>query len=239
MPRPSRRKELIRAAADEFAERGFEGTTIEGIAARVGILKGSVYHYVESKEDLLFEVVEQPAAELLDYLVELSGARIPAAHKLRALFRRQIGIFADYFPAAFVYLGLVGRSIQPKAFKERDARYMELLEGIIQEGADSGEFRLASNAHVTALALVGIMDWMQHWYTPRDRAYPEDLADALFSLAVGGLVAGAPFLASLEELGGRASGDEGAGASKGTCSNGEESRPKVVPMDGRRSTTPT
>jgi AcrR family transcriptional regulator len=190
----------LKAAADEFAERGFDMATIEGIAARVGILKGSVYHYVKSKEDLLFAVVEQPAKELLEYLSDLSVADISAADKLRALFRRQIGLFAEFYPAAFVYLGLIGRSSQPEVFRHRDSQYMELLEGILQEGADQGEFQIALEPRVTALAVVGILDWMQHWFTPRDQAQADALADALFSLAVGGLAAGAPVLEGLPEF---------------------------------------
>lgn len=204
MPRPSRWTELVDAAADEFAERGFDGATIEGIAGRVGILKGSVYHYVRSKEELLFAVVERPATELLEYLAALAVADTSATDKLRALFRRQIGLFADFYPAAFVYLGLIGRSSQPEVFRERDAQYMNFLEDVLQQGVDRGEFQLASTPRVTALGLVGILDWMQHWFTPQDRASTEGLADALFSFAVGGLSAGAPVLAGLadeEEIG--------------------------------------
>lgn len=197
MPRPSRWNDLVEAAAEEFAELGFDRATIEGIAARVGILKGSVYHYVRSKEELLFAVIERPAKELLEYLADLAAADISASDKLRALFQRQIGLFADFYPAAFVYLGLIGRSSQPKVFRDRDAQYMNYLEGILQEGVERGEFQLASTSRVSAFALVGILDWMQHWFNPRDRAGTEELADALFSFALGGLAAGAPVLVGL------------------------------------------
>lgn len=200
MPRPSRWNDLVRAAAAEFAEKGFDLATIEGIAERVGILKGSVYHYVRSKEELLFAVVERPATELLEYLSDLSVADISPTEKLRALFRRQIGIFAEYYPAAFVYLGLIGRNSQPQAFRERDARYMDLLEGILRDGVACGDFQLATSPRVTALAVVGILDWMEHWYTPLGEFHTEDIADALFSFAVGGLSAGGSLMATLPPI---------------------------------------
>ena len=60
MPRPSRWPDIVEAAAHAFRERGFAATSLEDIATEVGIWKGSLYHYIDSKEDLLFAVVRGP-----------------------------------------------------------------------------------------------------------------------------------------------------------------------------------
>ena len=59
--RPSRWNEIVDAAATLFREKGFVATSLEDIAREVGMYKGSLYHYIKSKEDLLFAVVREPA----------------------------------------------------------------------------------------------------------------------------------------------------------------------------------
>ena len=204
MPRPSRWPELLHAAGQEFREHGYEQATLEGIAARLGILKGSIYNYISSKEDLLLAVVEQPARALLDELERLrADTDSGVAVRLRELVRMQIRIFSEYYPAAFVYLQHLGhleQSPQFAEFKQMDARYMAAVEGLVAEGAANGEFSLAAEPRVVARAIVGMIDWMQHWFTPHGEEEDLRLADQLFALALGGLAAGGSMRAVLGAL---------------------------------------
>ena len=83
MPRPSRWPDIVEAAAHAFRERGFAATSLEDIATEVGIWKGSLYHYIDSKEDLLFAVVRGPADRILDDLRLLANLDLPPAEKIR------------------------------------------------------------------------------------------------------------------------------------------------------------
>lgn len=193
MPRPSRWSEILVAAGEEFRDRGYEAATLEGIGTRVGILKGSIYNYVGSKEELLLAVVEQPAEQLLAELERLqadSGHSV--AVRLRELIRMQVRIFGDHHPAAFVYLQNIGRMTAPRfaEFRAMDARYMAAIEALVAEGARTGEFSLAGSPRTVARAVVGMLDWMQHWFSPRSPEADQELADELFAFALGGLVAG-------------------------------------------------
>lgn len=194
MPRPSRWSEIVEAASEEFRCHGYDSATLEDIAARVGILKGSIYNYVDSKEELLLAVVEQPARALLAELEDLrADGGSSVTMRLRRLFRTQIRIFGDYYPSAFVYLRNVGRpelSAKFSEFRDMDARYMAAVESLIAEGAAGGEFALPAESRTVARAIVGMLDWMQAWFTPRDERDDEKLADDMFALALGGLVAG-------------------------------------------------
>lgn len=193
MPRPSRWSEILAAAGEEFRDRGYENATLEGIGARVGILKGSIYNYVASKEELLLAVVEQPAKQLLAELERLQAASGQSVTvRLRELVRMQVKIFSDDYPAAFVYLQNIGRMSTPRfeEFRRMDAAYMRAVESLVAEGARRGEFSLAAEPRTIAFALVGMLDWMQNWFTPRDPDSDRELADQLFAFALGGLVAG-------------------------------------------------
>lgn len=198
MPRPSRWDEIVQAAAEEFRERGYEGATLEAIAGRVGILKGSLYNYIGHKDDLLFAVIEEPARKLLEELVLLSAATDrPALWRLHRLFTVQIRIFAEHHPAAFVYLQQLGRPSHRQDFRDMDTQYIHCIEEIVADGARKGEFSASIRPRIAARAIVGMLDWMQHWYVPRS---PEDdaaIVDELLSIAVGGL-AGSGLVKAME-----------------------------------------
>jgi TetR/AcrR family transcriptional regulator, cholesterol catabolism regulator len=204
MPRPSRWPEILHAAGEEFRDHGYENATLEGIAARVGILKGSIYNYVASKEELLLAVVEGPATALLAELDRLRAeSDSGVAVRLRELVRMQVRIFSEYHPAAFVYLQHLGHLEQsPRfaTFRQMDRRYMSAVEALIAEGAANGEFSLAAEPRIVARALVGMIDWMQHWFVPRGTEEDLRLADQMVALALGGLAAGGSMRAMLGAL---------------------------------------
>src|ERR1041384_7707134 len=56
-PREERWSELIEVATDVFYAKGYDGASLQDIADRLGMLKGSLYYYIQSKEDLLFDVI--------------------------------------------------------------------------------------------------------------------------------------------------------------------------------------
>ena len=83
MPRPSRWNEIVESAARIFQEKGFASTSLEDIATEVGMWKGSLYHYINSKEDLLFAVVREPADKVLKQLREIAGLDLPPSEQIR------------------------------------------------------------------------------------------------------------------------------------------------------------
>ncbi|MEV1294126.1 TetR/AcrR family transcriptional regulator [Pseudonocardia sp. NPDC049635] len=193
MPRKNRWTDLVAAAGEEFREHGYDHATLDGIGARIGILKGSVYNYVSSKEELLLAVVEAPARSLLGELEQLGRDHTSSvAVRLRELVRIQVRVFADHYPAAFVYLQHVGRSRTPAFafFDDMDRRYTAAVETLLAEGARTGELSLPASPRVATRAVVGMLDWMQHWFTPRGPDADQDLADQLFAMMLGGLLSG-------------------------------------------------
>ena len=194
MARPSRWTDVVEAAAEEFRSRGYDSATLEDIATRVGILKGSIYNYVQNKEELLLAVVERPAEVLLADLEQLRNVdQQSSTIRLRTLFRIQVRVFSDHYPAAFVYLRNIGRTdLSDKfgKFTEMDARYMGILDDLIADGVRRGEFNPPVSPRIAALSLVGILNWMQHWFTPQSDDANRRLADDLFAMALGGLTSG-------------------------------------------------
>ena len=188
MPRPSRWNEIIEAAAEAFRTNGYAATSLEDIASAVGMWKGSLYHYIDSKEDLLFAVVRGPAEEILNQLRELSHTDLPPTEKIRRATRSHVQILNSNFVYASVYLQeIAGRRKLPE-WTAMDREYLNLLESIVREGVDSGEFSAVTNPRVATLALIGSLNWLTHWYRPGGSWHADEIADQFCDLFLGGLI---------------------------------------------------
>ena len=188
MPRPSRWNEIIEAAAEAFRTNSYAATSLEDIASAVGMWKGSLYHYIDSKEDLLFAVVRGPAEEILNQLRELSDTDLPPTEKIRRATRSHVQILNSNFVYASVYLQeIAGRRKLPE-WTAMDREYLNLLESIVREGVDSGEFSAVTNPRVATLALIGSLNWLTHWYRPGGSLHADEIADQFCDLFLGGLI---------------------------------------------------
>lgn len=188
MPRPSRWNDIIEAAAEAFRTKGFAATSLEDIASAVGIWKGSLYHYIDTKEDLLFAVVREPADEILAALRDLSLMDLPPAEKIRRATRSHLKVLEKNFVYASVYLQEIAGRRNYEEWAAMDREYLNLLESIVREGVDSGEFSLPTNPRIATLGIVGALNWLTHWYRPDGKLHADEIADQFCDLFLGGLL---------------------------------------------------
>src|ERR1043165_7947200 len=95
----ARRTELTRAAARLFAEKGYHGTSIGDLAEALGVQKGSLYHHIRGKEDLLWEVASEGARAFHEALDAVSES-LPAVEKIRAALRAHLRVVAEQLDVA-------------------------------------------------------------------------------------------------------------------------------------------
>lgn len=188
MPRPSRRNDIIEAAAEAFRTKGFAATSLEDIASAVGIWKGSLYHYIDTKEDLLFAVVRGPALEILSDLRELSQTDLPPTEKIRRATRSHLKVLEKNFVYASVYLQEIAGRRRYAEWSKMDREYLELLESIVTEGVETGEFSALTNPRIATLGLIGALNWLTHWYRPDGPLHADEIADQFCDLFLGGLI---------------------------------------------------
>ena len=99
----ARREELTRIAARLFAEQGYQGTSLADLAEALGVQKPSLYHHIESKEDLLWEVARD-GAEAFHAALDGVPANAPAAERIRLALRAHLAVVSGQLDVSTVFV---------------------------------------------------------------------------------------------------------------------------------------
>jgi AcrR family transcriptional regulator len=182
------REEIIRTAAQIFREKGYHATSMRDIAEAVQLQKASLYHHIDSKQDLLLAILDQALDVLIEDVEPIVHSDQAAAEKLRAAMAKYIERVTTNADLAAVLL-LEHRNLEPslrKAHVERRDRFESLWREIIREGIESGDFRPMDES-VAAFALLGVQNWLITWYRDDGRLDPIQLADQFAALFLHGM----------------------------------------------------
>jgi AcrR family transcriptional regulator len=181
-----RRQEMVAAAATVFARDGYEQTTVQDLAASMGLATGAIYHYFGSKEQLLIEICDQLTEPLLERARELVAGDEAPEEQLRALIRIWIANVIAYRDHMLVFQqvrhqvesGAQWRGVREnrKAFERLVQRALERAHATDVTGVDP---RLA------LVALLGMVNHTAQWYRPRGRLHPDEIADGYLELLTG------------------------------------------------------
>jgi TetR/AcrR family transcriptional regulator, cholesterol catabolism regulator len=186
----TRREQMFDAAAELFSSRGYHGTSIRDIAAATGILPGSLYAHIRSKEDLLYDIVVGAAEEFLTGARRVTEGPGSAQEKLRKAMRSHVGVVAHAREEARVFLEewtalSEARREEVRALRDR---YEALWDGIIREGIRTGAFRKVDRRFARLLVL-SAANWTYTWYDPAGPLSPDAIADRFTDLLLDGLAA--------------------------------------------------
>ncbi len=190
-----RREQILEAAVRVFAEKGFARATNRDIARAAGITPGLIYHYFDSKEDLLRSAMEQRSALGLMRTMETEMPDLPPEAMLRTLIRRLLQIVENerfvnlmrlYLPEAIHNAGVapVGISLVAEATSS--------LERYLERQMAEGTLRRADPAFATQYLLGGVMDLVLRRQVLKDPAVlrfsHEQIVDGILSTVLQGLL---------------------------------------------------
>ncbi len=160
-----KRSEIAKAAVVIFARKGFENTTVQEIADRAKIAKGTVYLYFKTKEDILNEASEEILRELEDNLLQSLSCLTDPVEKLSALITEAMTItpefeqiFMVYMEIRFFHLRNEGYGNFIKNFEKSLIKVREISVEIIRQGKTQGVFRNDADAQALAICLFGTFD---------------------------------------------------------------------------------
>jgi AcrR family transcriptional regulator len=181
----TRETEILTAAARIFREKGYHGTSVRDIAEAVGLLKGSLYHYIRSKEQLLAKLFEGSLGDTIVELESIAARDSSATERLRDMVRVYVMSVTANLDAVGIYLREWRSLPAPELARVRARRraMRRVFEDVIGEGIRRKELSVA-DPKIAALAIIGMCNWTYEWYRPRGRLTPTALADELAERAV-------------------------------------------------------
>jgi AcrR family transcriptional regulator len=196
--RKAARDQILRAAADLFRERGYPASTVDLIAARLGMSKASLYTHFRAKEEMLAAISRQTIEAFTRDLSLVLASRLSAEDKLRRVIRQHVQFVIANRSFLTVFFGeeanLPARFA--RALAAQKDRYDKGVERIVQEGIRSGVFREVP-ARLVVFGLLGMVNWVHKWYNPAGRWGAEEISAAFLSLIEGGLLRRKPRGAAL------------------------------------------
>jgi AcrR family transcriptional regulator len=162
----SRTPEVLEAAVTFFATKGYESTSMQEIGETLGLLKGSIYYYVDSKEGLLFSVIKAVHTEMMANLDSAKARRGDILARLRAFLQDMIELTVDRLEHATVFQREFRHlSDSHRAEINRDRRlYERHFQSLLTEGQRDGLVREDVSVKVLAVASLTMISAIPTWY---------------------------------------------------------------------------
>jgi AcrR family transcriptional regulator len=185
-----RRADIMRAAARLFDEVGYHGVNMETIAEAAGLKKPTLYHYVRSKDEILFQIHEAMIEALRSKLDERRAAGLGPEAILLGVYEdifEQMHDFPGYVRAFFEHMRELDGERRAKVRAARNA-YLAEVVAVIESGIAKGVFRRA-DPMLTALAMLGVCNWGYQWYRPKRDGKPHEIAARCWDIFSAGLAA--------------------------------------------------
>lgn len=174
--REDKRRRIIDAAVEVFAEKGFFGAKVSEIAKRADVADGTIYLYFKSKDDLLISLFEEKMGEIIERLTEILEPLDDPEEKMREYIVAHLELVAQQphlMQVLTVELRQSARFIKeyrPQGFK----RYLSIIGAILEEGQAKGVFRKDLEPAVFRRALFGAVDEISLEWVLRAQAHPEE-----------------------------------------------------------------
>ena len=179
-----RRQDVVARAASLFAERGYQATSMADLTEATGLTAGGLYHYIGSKEQLLFRICDELMTPLLEQARAIAGGDGPPEERLRRVVRlwlRHIEAHRDHMIVFGQERHVIEREPQWRKVRRQRRDFETLLDGLLAEGVDAGAMRFADR-RLALLALLGMVNHTPQWFRSRGRLSADEIADGYCDL---------------------------------------------------------
>jgi AcrR family transcriptional regulator len=180
--------EIYRSAAEIFVRKGFDATSMKDIAQAVALTKAGLYHYVRSKHELLFAIM-QFAMDIVDEKILRPAQQIhDPEQRLHFILERHAGLTRYVKEISILTDEVVAlREEHRRIVIQRKRRYYEFLKGTLEELRRRGRLRDV-DVSVAALNLLATVIGIARWYRPGGRLSASVIAAQTRDLLLHGLL---------------------------------------------------
>jgi AcrR family transcriptional regulator len=188
-----RDREVLDAAARVFYERGYSDASVQDVADELGILKGSLYHYIDTKEDLLFRLLLETHDEIYLILEEVSKLEgLNPLERLEIYIRRQVEYNIDNLLRVSVYYHDLERLTEErrKAIVQRRREHETWVIGLIKQAQAEGLADPGLDPKIAARCIFATIIWTYRWFR-KGRDAREKVASTCAAFALRGVIGNA------------------------------------------------
>ncbi len=184
-------REAIRDhAVHLFGKQGYTGTSMRDIAGAVGVLPGSLYAHIASKEALLVEIVNDGIGRFIDRVAPFVAADGTPETRLRAMIVAHVEVVAEHPERSLVVFHqwrFLGDENLPLAIQRR-RDYERYFIDVVEQGIADGSIREGINPRIAVLTILGALNWTPEWFSPDGRLDPAAVGDLMADTLLGGIL---------------------------------------------------
>lgn len=185
-----RRSDILTTAGHLFRERGYHATSMRDIAASLALRGSSLYAHIDSKEEVLWEIVNHAADAFLRHAEAVEARELRPRERLYALIEGHLRVIAQELPRTTVFFH-EWKFLSPERrleVTERRDRYEGFFRRALEAGVASGDFRV-EDPKLATLFVLSSLNWTYQWFREGGELNLEGLTEryaALIFNALGG-----------------------------------------------------
>ncbi|MWB99319.1 TetR/AcrR family transcriptional regulator [Agromyces seonyuensis] len=160
--------EVLRSAVALFAAQGYANTSVQQIVEAAGVTKGAMYHYFESKDDLLFAIYDRMLTLQQSHLDEIIARGGGTVDTVQAACEDVIATSIDFLPEGTVFfrsLHMLSAPRQQEVTRRRRV-YNDAFSALIEQGQAEGAFRTDIPRPVLIAHFFSDLHYLSHWFSP-------------------------------------------------------------------------
>jgi AcrR family transcriptional regulator len=187
------RQEILRTAARLFQQRGYDATSMNDVAAALKLSKGGLYHHFQSKDEILFEIMNHAMEITQERVLNPVRGIADPEERLRALIRLHIEVVLSPRDREITVMLHENHPLPPtlrKRINSRKKEYIHFLENLIGEVQEKGrqQTKIKVSPRAAAFALLGMINWIYQWYKPEGELQAQNLVPQFTDLIFGGIL---------------------------------------------------
>jgi len=184
----ARRREVVASAAELFAERGYDGTSMSELTAATGLAAGGLYHYIEGKDDLLIAICDELLEPLLAQAQEIVATEAGAVEQLRELVAAWVDHVVEHRHHMLVFTQerqAIEREPRWRRVRSQRRAFEQILDDLLARGEADGSMTFADR-RLSLLALLGMVNYTPQWVRPNGRLTAAEIAEGYCAMALDG-----------------------------------------------------
>ncbi len=178
---------LLAVAVTVFNQRGYDGTSMEHLAAKLGISKSSIYHHVPGKAELLRLSVDRALDALFAVTEEPETTSGPAIDRLEHMVRRSVAVLVEQLPYVTLLLRIRGNTTVERRALARRRELDHFVGQLVLQASREGSVRPDIDPALTSRLIFGTVNSLIEWYRPSRDLTTDELADAVVKVTFDGL----------------------------------------------------